>query len=68
MFFLDRHPQMIPATSIRGSEWLANQVLERIRARMTSAKDELKRGESFRYPRFLLKFSRKNLLHLLISD
>jgi hypothetical protein len=43
--------------SICRSEWLADQVLERIRERMTSVKDELKRGESIRYPRFLLKFS-----------
>jgi hypothetical protein len=57
MFFLDRHPQMIPATSIRGSEWLANQVLERIRKRMISVEDALEMGESFGYLRVLLKFS-----------
>jgi hypothetical protein len=57
MFFLDRRPQMIPATSICGSEWLANQVLERIRKRMISVEDALEMGESFRYLRVLLKFS-----------
>ena len=57
MFFLNRRRQMIPAALICGSEWLAHQVLERLRKRMSSAEHELEMGKSFRYLHFLLKFS-----------
>jgi len=68
MFFLNRPRQTISATSICRSEWLADQVLERIRERMTSVKDELKRANRFVILDFYSNLARKNLLHLLISD
>jgi hypothetical protein len=47
---------MLPATSIGVMKKLADQVLERVRKRMTSAELELEMRKSFRCFHFLLKF------------
>jgi hypothetical protein len=56
MFFLKPESSSIPAEPICATEWLADQVLERIRERMTSVEDESKMRESFRYPHFFQRF------------
>jgi hypothetical protein len=56
MFFLDRRRWMIPAMWICAREWLADQVLERLRGLLAFWQRESEIANRFRYPHVLCRF------------